>query len=131
MHRKAIRLVAGVVVLSGGIMVSSPAVAGGYYYEARSFYVAAPIVAYPPVYRPQPIVVYEQVVAPPIVVGYVISEPAPVLTPVYSGRVRERWHGTPWHSRYKYQVSYPGGLDYEYGYKRDLGRVRYYEKWDR
>jgi hypothetical protein len=82
-------------------------------------------VVYEPVYVAPPPVVYRPAyVAPAPVVGYYYPGPA---VPV---RTKESWNSHPWRSRYKYEVKYPGGLEYEYHYKRDGGRIRVSGKWD-
>jgi hypothetical protein len=129
--------------------------AGGYYYQASSFYVTPPIYANLPVFTSPPIVVYEPVVTYPApVAGYfapigtTLVTPAPAVAPVPAtvmpapaavvpspvaypaGRVRERQISTPFRTRYDYKVDYPGGLDYRYRYRRVGGVVRFSERWD-
>src|SRR5947207_3217884 len=77
-------------VLSGALVLGTQtAEAGGYYYRARSFYVAPPLYANLPVFGPPPVVVYEPVVTYPApVAGYYgpvaapVVAPGPVVTPV-------------------------------------------------
>ena len=138
-------------------------ISGGYYYQARSFYMTPPIYANMSVFGQPPIVVYEPVMTYPApVAGYYfpISAPAPLAAPVRppapapafspglplgpapapasmgapapapQARVRERQLSTPFHTRYRYNVEYPGGPEYKYRYQRDGERVRFSERWD-
>lgn len=134
------------LVVFASPLAFAPAIqAGGYYYEARSYYVAPPLTYYS-VIAPAPIVVYEPavmvpapvyyrapvVVAPAPVVSYSVA-PAPVVSyaaPVPAYRYHENWNYSPNRDRYRYEVKYPGGLEYEYRYKRDGNWVRFREKWD-
>ena len=147
--RQAIKGVVAAVLVTGALSTASAAVRGdGYYYEPRSFYVMPPLYAYTSVFGPQPIIVYEPVVTYPApVAGYYApiarraAYPAPAATAVpvpapasvaapAPGRIRERQISTPFGTRYKYKVDYPGGPDYKYRYKQGFGRVRFSEKWD-
>ena len=157
MRRTKAKLTA-LAVLTGVLVVGAESArAGGYYYQARSFYVTPPIYANLPVFASPPIVVYEPVVTYPApVAGYftpigttvvtpapapaaVMPAPAAVVTPPLVGpsafaypaaRVRERQISTPFRTRYDYKVDYPGGLDYRYRYRRIGGVVRFSERWD-
>lgn len=108
---------------------SGAARADGYYYVARSYYVAPPLMYVgAPVFSAPPVVVYQP--AP------VVAAPAPVAPvagyyyPLPAGRVRESGYSTPHRSRYRYEYELPNGVEYKYRYKRDGGYVRMREKWD-
>lgn len=125
------------VVVAVVVTAQCEARADGYVYEARSYYIAPVATYYPPVYAPPPYAVYEPVyVAPsPVVYTPAYVAPAPVVgyyypAPAVPVRTHESWSSHPWRSRYKYEVKYPGGLEYEYHYKRDGGRIRVTGKWD-
>ncbi len=128
----------------GSALPPSSARAEKVYYQPRSFYMMPPMYANISVFGPQPIIVYEPVVTYPApIAGYygtiapqaaplVAPSPAPAaaVAPIPAARVRERQISTPFHTRYKYQANYPGGLEYKYRYQRDFGRVRFSEKLD-
>lgn len=138
------------LVACGAALLPSSAKAEKVYYQPRSFYMLPPMYSNISVFGPQPIIVYEPVVTYPApIAGYYgtipspsapVTAPAPVapapiapgaaVAPVPPVRVRERQISTPFHTRYKYQSNYPGGLEYKYRYKRDFGRVRFSEKLD-
>jgi hypothetical protein len=82
--RTTIASLSSLAALSGALLFGSqPAQAGGYFYRARSFYVAPPSYAYLPVIGQPPIVVYEPVVTYPApVAGYYAPIAAPVVAPV-------------------------------------------------
>lgn len=142
MRRTIQRAVAAAVGAGALLAAAAGAKADGYYYQPRSLYVMPPLYSYVSVFGPQPIIVYEPVVTYPApVAGYYAplstqsAAPAAAVAPAPAGvaapaRVRERQVSTPFHSRYRYKVDYPGGLEYKYRYKRDFGRVRFTEKWD-
>ena len=155
MRRTTAKWTAMAVVASMLVVGAEAARAGGYYYQARSFYVTPPIYANLPVFESPPIVVYEPVITYPApVAGYftpigtTVVTPAPAVAPAPAAvmpapaavvpapgaypaaRVRERQISTPFRTRYDYKVDYPGGLDYRYRYRRVGGVVRFSERWD-
>src|SRR5262245_55604000 len=158
MRRTIAKWTALVVATSVLVVWAEGARAGGYYYQARSFYVTPPIYANLSVFGSPPIVVYEPVITYPApVAGYftpigttvpapavsapaaVMPAPAAVVNPPLvapspvaypAARVRERQVSTPFRTRYDYKVEYPGGLDYRYRYRRVGGIVRFSERWD-
>ena len=142
-------------ILSGALVFGpQTAEAGGYYYRARSLYVAPPSYAYLPVIGQPPIVVYEPVATYPApvagyygpiaapggapAVGYAggyaagYASPAPVAAYAAPGgavRVRERQVSTPFQTRYRYHVENPYGPDYTYRVRQHAGTVRFTERW--
>jgi len=82
--RTTIATLSCLAVVSGTLTIGSQsAEAGGYYYRARSLYVAPPTYAYLPVIGQPPIVVYEAVPTYPApVAGYYAPLAAPVVAPV-------------------------------------------------
>ena len=154
MRRTTAKWAALAVIASVLVVGAEGARAGGYYYQARSFYVTPPIYANLPVFASPPIVVYEPVVTYPApVAGYftpigtTVVTPAPAVAPAPAavmpspaavvpspvaypaGRDRERQISTPFRTRYDYKVDNPGGLDYRYRYRRVGGVVRFSERW--
>lgn len=130
------RLLARAMLFSfavAGLIVTREAQAEGYVYQAPSYYIVPMATYYPPIYAPQPIVVYEPAyIRPPVAYTPAYVAPAPVVGYYAPAPVRtyESWNSVPWRSRYKYEVKYPGGLEYEYRYKQDGGRIRVSGKWD-
>ena len=135
--RTTIATLSSLAALSAALVFGSQTVeAGGYYYRARSLYIAPPSYAYLPVIGQPPLVVYEPVVTYPApVAGYYGPTAAPVMAPAYAApvgaaRVRERQASTPFHTRYRYHVENPYGPDYTYRVRQNAGgAVRFTERW--
>lgn len=119
-----LRLSAALLACMGLTAVSTAEAGDGYVYVPNSYYVAPVVGAYYPVLYQAPVMVYQPapaVAAPPVATYYPAPGPA---------RVRETWNNHPWRSRYRYEVKYPGGVEYKYHYMRDGRYVRTTEKWD-
>jgi hypothetical protein len=113
--------------------------AGGYVYRPRSLYIVPPTYYYGPVLTPTPIVVVRPLVPPPVVVyepvAPVIVAPSAAVgyysaSPGIPVRVRERGWSSPFHARYKYEVKFPDGLEYEYRYRRNGLHAWSSIRWD-
>lgn len=133
MQRSIVKMAVITAVLSGAMVLGAASTqAGGYKYVARSFYVTPPMYAGVSVFTPQPIVVYEPVVTYPApVAGYYAPLSTPAVASAPAARVRERQVSSPFRTKYRYNVEYPGGLEYKYQYKvGPWGNVRFKEKWD-